>query len=186
MTEVDAAEAAATFGGQDPEHELMPLFARALRELGEHVRAGTAARSSRSPAPATGSAVALGRAARRACPRGSTYRPTTGCAVPFFKRAQLAAADLHLQRLAPAADLAVTAVALVWWFRQYWLGLGIGAIAVAAIILVFAPQGYLDRIARVPTAFTEADDTASTGDEFDRQPRRRDGLGGAHVCGKIR
>jgi putative inorganic carbon (HCO3(-)) transporter len=61
--------------------------------------------------------------------------------------------------------LAVTAVALVWWFRQYWLGLGIGAIAVAAIILVFAPQGYLDRIARVPTAFTEADDTASTGDE---------------------
>ena len=38
LTRVDAAEAAATFGGQDPGHELMALFARALRELGEHVR----------------------------------------------------------------------------------------------------------------------------------------------------
>ena len=38
LTRVDAAEAAATFGGQDPGHELMALFARALRELGAHVR----------------------------------------------------------------------------------------------------------------------------------------------------
>src|SRR5688572_14121958 len=37
LTQVDAAEAAATFGGQDPEHELMARFAPALREPGEHV-----------------------------------------------------------------------------------------------------------------------------------------------------
>ena len=37
LTRVDPAQAAATFGGQDPEHELMALFARALRELGAHV-----------------------------------------------------------------------------------------------------------------------------------------------------
>src|SRR5215203_5386973 len=37
LTEVDAAEAAGAFGGQDPEHELMALFASALRELGEQV-----------------------------------------------------------------------------------------------------------------------------------------------------
>src|SRR5215218_10449394 len=39
LTQVDAAEAAATFGRQDPEHPLMALFAPALHELGEHVRA---------------------------------------------------------------------------------------------------------------------------------------------------
>ena len=32
--------------------------------------------------------------------------PYDGVAVPFFKRAQLAAADLHLQGVAPARDLA--------------------------------------------------------------------------------
>ena len=32
--------------------------------------------------------------------------PYDGAVVPFFKRAQLAAADLHLQGLAPAGDLA--------------------------------------------------------------------------------
>src|SRR5215216_3017213 len=37
LTRVDAAEAAATFGGQDPGHELMALFVRALNELGEHI-----------------------------------------------------------------------------------------------------------------------------------------------------
>src|SRR5215213_5340065 len=37
LTQVDAPEAAATFGGQDPGHELMELFAAALRELGHHV-----------------------------------------------------------------------------------------------------------------------------------------------------
>ncbi len=105
LARVDAAEAAATFGGQDPGHELMALFADALNELGEHVLTRH-----------EGSFVALAR-----CGEGSAVRlaehlaglpmwhdisPYDGAPVPFFKRAQLAAADLHLQGIAPAADVA--------------------------------------------------------------------------------
>ena len=62
LTRVDAAEAAATFGGQDPEHELMALFARALRELGAHVL-----RAARRLLPrARALRRRLGRGARRA------------------------------------------------------------------------------------------------------------------------
>ena len=61
--------------GQDPEHELMGLFATALRELGR-AWTSTAARSSRFAR-----AARLGRGARRpsspAGPRGATSRPTT-------------------------------------------------------------------------------------------------------------
>ncbi len=104
LTRVDAAEAAATFGGQDPGHELMGLFARALRELGEHVRdehGGSFLALARSGG---GSAVAL---AERlgALPTWRDVSPYDGAEVPFFKRAQLAAADLHLQGIAPAADV---------------------------------------------------------------------------------
>ncbi len=102
---VDAAAAAATFGGQDPGHELMALFARALRELGAHVRdrhGGSFLALARS---GDGSAVAL--AERLASlPTWLDVSPYDGLPVPFFKRAQLAAADLHLQGIAPAADLA--------------------------------------------------------------------------------
>jgi len=105
LTRVEPAAVAATFGGQDPEHELMVLFARALHELGAH----TLDRHE-------GSFLALAR-----CGDGSAVRlaehlatlplwldvsPYDGSPVPFFKRAQLAAADLHLQGLAPAHDLA--------------------------------------------------------------------------------
>src|SRR3954468_21086904 len=38
LTAIETAEVARTMG-QDPEHELMVLFGRALRELGEHVAA---------------------------------------------------------------------------------------------------------------------------------------------------
>ena len=83
----------------------MALFARALNELGAHVleRHG-------------GSFLALARcgdgSAVRA--RGAAGEPADVARrlalrrrrVPFFKRAQLAAADLHLQGIAPAADLA--------------------------------------------------------------------------------
>jgi hypothetical protein len=105
LARVDAAEAAATFGGQDPGHELMTLFAAALRELGAVVAAehdGSFLALARSGG---GSAVAL--AERLAALPGwrdvSTY---DGAPVPFFKRAQIAAADLHLQGIAPAGDLA--------------------------------------------------------------------------------
>jgi hypothetical protein len=90
--------------GQDPEHELMGLFARALRELGERVRDEhdgsflTLARSG------DGSAVAL--AERLAgWPTWRDVSTHDGERVPFWKRAQIAAGDLHLTGVAPAADI---------------------------------------------------------------------------------
>jgi hypothetical protein len=105
LTQVDAAEAAATFGGQDPEHELMALFATALRELGEHVLAehdGTFVGLARA---GDGSAVALAEHLAR-LPTWRDVSPYDAEDVPFFKRAQLAAADLHLQGIAAADDVA--------------------------------------------------------------------------------
>jgi hypothetical protein len=96
-----ADEIAATIG-QDPEHELMTLFARHLRELGERVLEH-------------GSYLALARggdgsAVRLAEYLGSwpTFRdvsPYDGFEVPLYKRAQIAAADLALAGIAPADDL---------------------------------------------------------------------------------
>jgi hypothetical protein len=105
LTRVDAAEAAATFGGQDAEHELMSLFARALNEFGEHVLQRHDGSFLALARCADGSAVAL--AERLAdLPTWYDVSPYDGAEVPFFKRAQLAAADLHLQGIAPAADVA--------------------------------------------------------------------------------
>jgi hypothetical protein len=103
LTQVDAAAAAATFG-QDPDHELMALFATALRELGAHVldhHDGAFANLARA---GDGSAVALAEHLA-ALPTWADVSPYDGVTVPFFKRAQLAAADLHLQGIAPAADV---------------------------------------------------------------------------------
>ncbi|MEZ0292312.1 MAG: queuosine salvage family protein [Solirubrobacteraceae bacterium] len=100
LRRVDAGAVAEVFG-QDPEHELMALFATALAELGAVVGDGSFLALARS---GHGSAVAL---AERfaAIPTWADRSPYDGAVVPFFKRAQLAAADLHLQGLAPAADL---------------------------------------------------------------------------------
>jgi hypothetical protein len=105
LTRVDAAEAAAAFGGQDPEHELMALFARALRELGEHVRDAHGGSFLALARAGAGSAVALAEHLA-ALPTWYDASPYGDARVPFFKRAQLAAADLHLQGIAPAADVA--------------------------------------------------------------------------------
>jgi Potential Queuosine, Q, salvage protein family len=105
LTRVDAAEAAATFGGQDPGHPLMALFGSALRELGEHALAAHDGSFLALARCGGGSAVAL--AERLAClPTWHDVSSYDGADVPFFKRAQLAAADLHLQGIAPAADIA--------------------------------------------------------------------------------
>ena len=105
LTRIEAAEAAATFGGQAPEHELMPLFARALNELGAHVLEHHGGSFLALARCGDGSAVAL--AERLASlPTWRDVSPYDGAPVPFFKRAQLAAADLHLQGIAPAADVA--------------------------------------------------------------------------------
>jgi Potential Queuosine, Q, salvage protein family len=113
---IEASEIADALG-QDPEHELMALFARSLNDLGAHVAGehggrfadvvagarpvGAAGGDAGAAEPARGSAVALvERLARWDCfADTSTY---DGRAIPFLKRAQIAAADLHL---AGAADL---------------------------------------------------------------------------------
>ncbi len=89
--------------GQDPEHELMGLFETALRELGAKVRDGHG-----------GSFLALARSAGSAeglaselagWPTWSDVSPYEELRVPFFKRAQIAAADLALAGLGPNRDL---------------------------------------------------------------------------------
>jgi len=104
LTQVDAAEAAATFGGQDAEHPLLALFASALRELGGHVLAEHGGSFLALARCGDGSAVALAERLA-ALPTWFDVSPYGGARVPFFKRAQLAAADLHLQGVAPARDI---------------------------------------------------------------------------------
>jgi hypothetical protein len=78
---------------QDPEHPLMSQFAIALRNVGEHIERGHDGRFL-GPAEAADSIPALAEtfAAWDAFADISRYE---GREVPFFKRAQLAAADLN-------------------------------------------------------------------------------------------
>lgn len=101
LATIDRAEIAAALG-QDPEHVLMGHFERHLRELGAKVD-GEHGGSFLALADA-GSAEAL--AERLATwPSFQDVSRYDGAAVPFFKRAQIAAADLALSGLAPAQDL---------------------------------------------------------------------------------
>jgi hypothetical protein len=98
-------EAIAAAVGQDPGHELMGLFAAHLRELGGRVRdehGGSFLALARS---GDGSAVALA-GTLGSWPTWHDVSAYDGEAVPLFKRAQLAAADLALAGIAPADDLA--------------------------------------------------------------------------------
>ena len=103
LAAIEAGEIA-TVLGQDPDHELMALFAGALRELGERVRdehGGSFLELARS---GEGAAVAL--AERLASwPGWRDVAEHDGELVPLFKRAQIAAADLHRSGVAPASDL---------------------------------------------------------------------------------
>lgn len=104
LVAISVAEVAATFG-QDPGHELMALFARALRELGERVEQEHGGSFEALALSGNGSAAAL--AERLAgWPSWRDVSNHEGEPVPFAKRAQIAAADLHLQGIAPAEDLA--------------------------------------------------------------------------------
>ncbi|MGN6253959.1 MAG: queuosine salvage family protein [Solirubrobacterales bacterium] len=89
---MDAAGIAAVLG-QDPEHPLMSQFAAALRDVGAHLRSEHSDRFL-GPVEAAGSIPALAAtfAAWEAFADVSRYE---GREVPFYKRAQLAAADLH-------------------------------------------------------------------------------------------
>lgn len=103
LAEIRAAEIA-TVLDQDPEHELMELFARSLRDLGDHLIEEHQGRFGRLVAHANGSAVELVRLlADWDCFADiSTYR---GRLVPFLKRAQIAAADLHRARVVSFGDI---------------------------------------------------------------------------------
>ena len=103
LARIELAEVAAAFG-QDPRHELMGLFTLALQELGERVRDEHGGSFLALARAGEGSAVAL---AQRLS-SWPTWRDVSIYErepVPFFKRAQIAAADLHLQGIAPAADI---------------------------------------------------------------------------------
>jgi hypothetical protein len=103
LAEMTRAEIGAAVG-QDPDHDLIGHFAVHLRELGQRVHDehdGSFLALARS---GDGSAVAL--AARLASwPTWHDVSPYDGEDVPFFKRAQIAAADLALAGIAPAGDL---------------------------------------------------------------------------------
>jgi len=103
LAEIEAAEVAAVLG-QDPGHELMALFAASLRVLGGHVRDEADGSFARVVDAAAGSAVALATAlAGWAC--FADVSPYDELEVPFYKRAQLTAADLQGAGVARFSDL---------------------------------------------------------------------------------
>ena len=103
LSELDTPAVAATFG-QDPAHELMALFTRALRELGEKLTVEYFGRFLGLVNSVEGSAERLAETLAT-WPTWQDESSYDGQPVPFFKRAQIAAADLHLAGIAPAADI---------------------------------------------------------------------------------
>jgi hypothetical protein len=104
LTAIGTPEVAATFG-QDPTHELMALFTLALRELGNRLTVEYFGRFLGLVRSAEGSAERLAETLAR-WPTWMDVSSHEGRRVPFYKRAQIAAADLHLAGIAPASDLA--------------------------------------------------------------------------------
>ena len=105
------AESIADVVAQDPEHPLMPQFAAALRDVGNHIKAEHDGRFL-GPIEAADSLPALA-ATFAAWGSFADVSHYEGRQVPFYKRAQLAAADLHragvadlpgLERLTAFAD----------------------------------------------------------------------------------
>src|SRR4051794_40856530 len=103
LAAIETAEVAATFG-QDPTHELMALFTRALRELGGRIAAEDSGRFLGLVESAEGSAERLAETLAT-WPTWQDVSSHGGERVPFYKRAQIAAADLHVAGIAPAEDL---------------------------------------------------------------------------------
>jgi hypothetical protein len=88
-----SAEGIADAVGQNPDHPLMLQFAAALRNLGDHLQSDHGGRFL-GPAESAASIPTLAAtfAGWKAFADVSRYKDH---AIPFFKRAQLAAADLH-------------------------------------------------------------------------------------------
>jgi hypothetical protein len=103
LTDLRAADIASVVG-QDPEHPLMAQYAAALNDVGGHVSADHGGRFEAVVEAARGSAPALAGllAEWRAFADASIYE---GRPIPFFKRAQIAAADLGRMGVAELRDL---------------------------------------------------------------------------------
>ncbi len=102
LTEIDGNQVAAALD-QEPDHELMELFAASLRDFGRHVDNEHGGRFSAVIDSAGGSAVALAThlGSWSSFSDTSTYDELR---VPFLKRAQIAAADIAAANIA-AADV---------------------------------------------------------------------------------
>jgi Potential Queuosine, Q, salvage protein family len=103
LARLGAPEIAAVLG-QDAMHPLIDEYAAALRDVGEHVVRDHGGRFENVVDAAAGSAVGLAEllAAWDAFADVSTYE---GRSVPFFKRAQIAAADVDRMAVAKLRDL---------------------------------------------------------------------------------
>jgi hypothetical protein len=103
LAAIDAAAVAETLA-QDPAHPLMEQYAASLRDVGGRVGAEHSASFAQLADAAAGSAAALADllAAWPAFADASEYE---GRRVPFFKRAQLTAADLARAGVVSLADL---------------------------------------------------------------------------------
>jgi hypothetical protein len=90
--------------GQDPDHELMALFAASLVDLGAHVARHHHGSFAALVDAANGSAVTL---AEQLSTTSSfaDVSPYDGRTVPFLKRAQIVGADLHRAGVAAFGDL---------------------------------------------------------------------------------
>jgi putative queuosine salvage protein len=103
LTSIDATELAAVLG-QDPDHELMELFARSLRDLGAHIARDHSGRFAAVVDSTSGSAAKfVTTLARWRCFEDTSEYE--GISVPFFKRAQIAAGDVSLAGVAGFDDL---------------------------------------------------------------------------------
>jgi Potential Queuosine, Q, salvage protein family len=90
--------------GQDPEHELMALFAHSLRDLGAHVEHEFGGRFVRAVSEgALGAAELVERLAGWDC--FADFSRYEGRRIPFLKRAQIAVADLARAEVVEPPDL---------------------------------------------------------------------------------
>jgi hypothetical protein len=103
LAEIDAGEVGRVLH-QDPDHELMALFARSLNDLGHRVATDHDGRFAAVTDCAGSSAVALVDRLAGWDSFADTSR-YDGLAVPFLKRAQIAAADLARAGVAAFRDL---------------------------------------------------------------------------------
>ena len=103
LARIDARQVAAMLG-QDPDHELMALFASSLNDLGRHVSAYHGGLFTGVVDAAGSSAAALVHRLS-GWPSFSDTSRYDGVSVPFLKRAQIAAADLARAGVAAFRDL---------------------------------------------------------------------------------